>query len=149
MELNLIHKILSKIGNSLDFIGNGKFPSTLITYTRLVYFPEQSTPSDINWRQWQRCYTFNLIMLRTNSEISILGDIRKTVCEKCFFPRSDQAKPKNFEKRQVVKFNLRAKPRGRQRYGITEYRLAVYRFCGSGIENFCGTVLRTHFWNLL
>ena len=39
--------------------------------------------------------------------------------------------------------------RGRQRYGITEYRCAVYRFCGSGngsgIENFCGTVLRYKF----
>ena len=39
--------------------------------------------------------------------------------------------------------------RGRQRYGFTEYRCAVYRFCGSGngsgIENFCGTVLRYKF----
>ena len=39
--------------------------------------------------------------------------------------------------------------RGRQRYGITKYRSAVYRFCGSGngsgIENFCGTVLRYKF----
>ena len=43
-------------------------------------------------------------------------------------------------------------PRGRQRYGIIEYGSAVYRFCGSGngsgIENFCGTVLRYKFLEL-
>ena len=38
--------------------------------------------------------------------------------------------------------------RGRQRYGNTEYRSAVYRFFGSRIENFCGTVLRYKFLEL-
>ena len=46
----------------------------------------------------------------------------------------------------------RLSTRGRQRYGNTEYRSAEYRFCGSGngsgIEIFCGTVLRYEFLEL-
>ena len=51
--------------------------------------------------------------------------------------------------RKISFYFLRVLTRGRQRDGITEYRCAVYRFCGSGngsgIENFCGTVLRYKF----